>query len=1811
MCLKNLSQKKRNGRQFWKDTIFTQFFLLGFVIYIIYSSSNINPSPHSYDLTALPPLSDQKPWGIFNKGSEGNNDQTSISKRLYYCPNNHAGVNNLVNALVAKYPDIDAIGVADPSGVRDLYESNIYDTWASLQFTLSSNQESTGLLVPSPNDPSVVSYAILISPSIYSTQISTDNYTDNVYNKAQAEADIFWSSGYFTLQNFIATYLAKEYNTTVPSDYTIDTFVQRFPKSDVYDDQVDINIAAMRNLIWKWMGGTILSICLFLPMLSVLTEIVREKQFLMKDLLEISGLMNSSYWFAYLISMFTIGQITMWFTIGFLTATKVLTASRVGPYAALCSVFLLGAGSFGTAFGFVIPRSEYYGLPVLVTTCALTVCGAYLGVADNITSALKAFFCFLSPSIGLTMGVLSIETYLHNNGGDMDYNYVYDRRDYPSLNVIILAMACSAIFYYLITIGMPFDWIFNRENPAEIYANSKANEIKYPCDNEVEEAKLSGGMAEQEDNAVLKVKSLTCVYPDGTQAVTDMSFNVKDGEVLSFLGANGAGKSTVMKMLCGTLDPTAGDAVVNDYSITLQRVMARRNLGIAMQQDVIWDDVDVEDHLMLFGRLRGLHGTVLRAAVADMAESLGFPDKRKSLAGTLSGGQKRRLCVGLSMVGGNKVVYLDEPTAGLDPVSRRQLWELVQKNREGRAVLLTTHFMDEADILGDRIAIVKEGRLRALGTSRFLKQRFGIGYLLRMSLKEGANVDIIVKNLQRFISEANVSSSAGTELAVRLPREAVHIFPSMLEHLENNGLSLGVLSFGIETTTLEEVFMRIVNEDDEQLFLNHAESNRLLSATAEERERNRKELEERDEKRMPLSDEVISSLLIKGKNAHGNVSAAALLPAQVAIMLWKRYYQFVRSRGQWAMGLALPIILAILVGLLLSTMPTNLLRNDNDLVYATYSAFERTLVGANSNAAAASLMGTAFPGLDIDYVGNSYASVYNTIEQVADAAQGIPSVDGIFYDSLTNFTVIYNASYPINFAGAVQSMLNAAIANATNNMLTIDQSYASLPSNQVDLQLNNGFFVAMLVALIGGSFGAGMSIILSGERVSLVKHQQLASGASSIAYWVANFIFDFFVVFTNVVIFAVVLCIFNPSTYDNDGFGYVVGSGFFFAIASIFRFYSFSYFIADVRLAQSIYFYGTLAVVFVLIDTWFTVLFVTASGNINRGDVQVLAMVYAAIDPTFGWYTTILYQNNFLGILTQNEGDDFWSPNIAGGLLAMMILSAGAYALIFIFVTEQALTGLAKGMCADSSHNSNQTIKPMHVEDGTAEVNELYRIHAHIDVGYEKAKKNRHSLSTERGVAMEDPDVKEEKTKVFGIAESGVLSAKQSAIFICNLRKVYYARGSIPSKVAVQNINLSIPQGEIFGLLGANGAGKTTLLKMVSGLELPTSGFALINGHDVVTNTARAQRSMGLCPQFDTLIERLSVRENLLFFGQIKGLGANELIPVTEAFLRALNIKRYENKLVQQLSGGNRRKVSLAVALMGAPPTVYLDEPSTGLDPVACRLMWRLLSKISSAKSTAIVLTTHNMLECEAVCTRVCIMKLGQMVCLGDSQHLRSTHGTGFQLETSLKSADRNAQVKKFIEDNFDGAVLIEDHATMLNYEIPRESIAKLSKAFKLLQDNKDRLGIEDYVLSQSTLEQVFLKQIRVNQSDMVKLADQQEMDSRVPNFSDYFNAYLVWAVAGFFPGLHHFYLGNFWRGVKYFCTGNEVVAGWLLDLFDLHVLVQKSVQEFGHTRGLCTCCCCFTCSSCCGCCKCCCCCCPTSKNEANHSTRTSPRDIV
>jgi ABC-type multidrug transport system ATPase subunit len=706
------------------------------------------------------------------------------------------------------------------------------------------------------------------------------------------------------------------------------------------------------------------------------------------------------------------------------------------------------------------------------------------------------FLGFFAPPLTFTLGVFSTETYLyHHTNTEMDFTHTDLSKHLPNVDSCCGVLIVSALFYFFIAWGMPFDWIIPKEDLAEILGRMD-DAVVYPCD---------GEEIDDDPNALLKVHDVTHIYADGTQAVKGITFSVRSGEVLSYLGANGAGKSTTMGMLCGTLPITYGDASVNGYSITRNKVLARRNLGICMQSDVIWDDISVIDHLYLFGRLRGMSGQELKDDVDRMIESLGFPEKAYSAAGTLSGGQKRRLCVGISMVGGNSVVYLDEPTAGLDPVSRRHLWELVQKNRHGRAILLTTHFMDEADVLGDRIAIVKEGRLRALGTSRFLKKRFGMGYLLRCSM-ESNSADNSTRRLQdcitSHIANASFVSNAGTEFAMRLPKDAVSSFPQLLEVLDTRKSELFLSNYGIETTTLEEVFMRIVNEDTESLISNPNEANRLLGASGEERDEESRRQQEQDEKRYPLSAQTVTLLLTPGRQLGSSPSGSrggatggagkggsSVLSSQIIVLFWKRFYQFVRSKGQWSMGVLVPAAMIAISGIIMEAIPDKLIYGSPDVTDTSYDTLFTTPI-AGENEAVTEALAAASGVTDTTYIGSNYTGLYSYLEDQTTLGT-VVSGASVYYAAANNATVLYNASFPIWYPGLISGVLQNALDQATGSLLTINVISQPLAAQALQEQANLAICFFFVACLIAGSLGAGISIVISGERVGLVKHQQL------------------------------------------------------------------------------------------------------------------------------------------------------------------------------------------------------------------------------------------------------------------------------------------------------------------------------------------------------------------------------------------------------------------------------------------------------------------------------------------------------------------------------------------------------------------------------------------------------------------------------------------------------------------------------------------------------------------------------------------------
>ncbi|MCB0729696.1 MAG: ABC transporter ATP-binding protein [Ignavibacteriae bacterium] len=207
-------------------------------------------------------------------------------------------------------------------------------------------------------------------------------------------------------------------------------------------------------------------------------------------------------------------------------------------------------------------------------------------------------------------------------------------------------------------------------------------------------------------------------------AVNDISFKVKAGEIFGFLGANGAGKSTTIKMLCGLLSPTGGDALVGGYSIKNQSDLVKQNIGYMSQKFSLYNDLTVEENIRFFGGVYGLEGKGLNTRMQWILKTANLIGKENLLTASLPGGIKQRLALGTAVIHKPKIVFLDEPTSGVDPISRRSFWDLINElSEEGITVLVTTHYLEEAEYCGN-IILINAGKLIAEGNSKILKSKY-------------------------------------------------------------------------------------------------------------------------------------------------------------------------------------------------------------------------------------------------------------------------------------------------------------------------------------------------------------------------------------------------------------------------------------------------------------------------------------------------------------------------------------------------------------------------------------------------------------------------------------------------------------------------------------------------------------------------------------------------------------------------------------------------------------------------------------------------------------------------------------------------------------------------------------------------------------------------------------------------------------------------------------------------------------------------------------------------------------------------------
>ncbi|KAI9671179.1 MAG: hypothetical protein M1817_003686 [Caeruleum heppii] len=1092
-------------------------------------------------------------------------------------------------------------------------------------------------------------------------------------------------------------------------------------------------------------------------------------------------------------------------------------------------------------------------------------------------------------------------------------------------------------------------------------------------------------------------------------AVKGLTLDARRGQIFMLLGPNGSGKST-------TLDAVAGLSKVTSGSIDVD---GTGGLGIAPQKNVMWADLTVEEHVRIFYNLKRARGS--KDEVKYLVKACDLSRKTHAKSKTLSGGQKRKLQLALMFAGGSAVCCVDEVSSGLDPLSRRKIWDILLAERGDRTIIMTTHFLDEADYLSDEIAILSKGDLKAQGSSVELKNRMGDGYSIHVPTTNDRSPPPLIDGVNRMqslgLTTYNVSDSS----------QAVQL----LHFLEQRG----VHDYRVAGPTLEDLFLKLADvrsSPDGILDAPDPLHSSQASSVHSERQRGAETLPSTPNSKAGVD-------LVTGKHI-GPLQQMRVLYRKRLTIFKRNYLPFLAAITLALIGAGVsPLLLKFYSGISCELQDiSSYTYGPVSLNLGTAYDLRQVLIGPESRLDRQSLADFA----SLYFKDSRFGDISDLTLALATRLRTVEGYDEFLQYIAREFAEVAPGGYflgdgssPPTVAWAADIgllnpliMLNLLDSTLSNTDIIASYSVFDLPPRADLIGFAPLLFVSYF-ALIMACYPAFFALYPTLERLRKVRALQYSNGVRPLPLWLAHISFDAFFVLLISSVSAALLTTSGSAWYQLPLLWIVL---FLYGISSTLLSYIISTF-ARTTLAAWAICAGVQAFMF-------AAYFGAHLGVAVNVSTAALASTMNAIHFTLGLISPManLARALFIGL-------GLFGLTCGGNPPASIVMYGGP--ILYLVLQSFAFFGIL--LWFDSGFS----------------VLSLF-------------KRKTPVIDTEKSADIVSPEMAEELERV---------SSATSGLRISHLSK------SFGKHKAVDDVTFGVRPGEVFALLGPNGAGKSTTISLVRGDIRPSDsrGQIMVDEASVITDRATARAHLGVCPQFDAC-DRLTVEEQLKFYARVRGVSHPEH-NVNEV-IRAFGLETYRNRLAQKLSGGTQRKLSLAIALIGNPSVLLLDEPSSGLDAASKRVMWDTLSGI--AKSRSVVLTTHSMEEADALADRAGIMA-SRLLALGTCDALRRRWGDVYHVHLVTRSAPHTdareiSKLKSWLRQHLPGAVVenqtycgqvrltVPARSRVLDDAVPTESGPMgVGQLMALLERNKQTLGLAFYSIGQTTLDEVFVDIVR------------------------------------------------------------------------------------------------------------------------------------
>jgi len=1176
----------------------------------------------------------------------------------------------------------------------------------------------------------------------------------------------------------------------------------------------------------------------------------------------------------------------------------------------------------------------------------------------------------------------------------------------------------------------------------------------------------------------LKIENICKTFDDGKKALNGVSFNLYKNEIFALLGHNGAGKSTLINILTGLYPASGGSAIYNNQNIITVEGLDdfRKYLGICPQHDVLFDDLTVEEHLEMFCVFKSVPKKEIDAEIAKVLIDFDLENNRKTKACNLSGGQKRKLSICIALVGGSSVIFLDEPTSGMDITSRRNLWDILKRYAGGRIIILTTHYMEEASVLGNRIGILSEGNMKCIGSPLFLIERFGKNINLNITKEINAENDEIIDFIKNNTKNIDIEYEIFTEeILFKIPKDNKNfIGKNFFKILDENYKNLKIKNYSISMSTLEDVFINVSKLTKKKSKIKNGANEILID------EEEKKEQEKREENYKILYDD---------NNYNEKYSYFSKILRDTKVSIKKRLVQIYRDKKTFFLEILCPILLA-LIGCAVCSLDIlevnkvipfliNQITNDTQIIHyygnpSDASEINKIIYDYSSE----DISNIEFNTIDVPSSPSKMDLTINFMNKIFETEKNYNKMnyaDYIFYsidkssqkyEFISFVDLLSRQNAPIYTNYLAKNIIRYATNNKNLDIEVINEPLPYTHEERRNSKERNSSMLLVFISICFTLIPANFITIIIKEKENNSKHLQIISGISLMSYWVNNFIFELFKYYIIGGICILFLYLFG--FYED----YIYVLYLLYGPSMVAFTYIFSFIFKKEGLGQTMVILVNLLIgalggtaVFIMRNYEKLIKYAKPIANVFR-IIPSFCFCYgynSLLNRDFLYITDFIVESNstlswstaYMLIRNEFSDKDILKMKYIGADFVYLAVESVVYILFLVLFENSEAIFSCCFISSTKSHKNNkknkieQNINNNNIDNDNGNNNNNDIVNGSNDRDY---------ISCEISIPdnVNDTYVKNEIKKAKNPDDS-----KKYAIKIINLIKHFYG-GPFGFKIfnccfkttkAVRDISLCLEYGECFGFLGVNGAGKTTTFKCLSKEILPTSGKIYIDNKEINEDFDKVRSLIGYCPQFDAIFESLTVYENLEFYGLIKGAKKDKIELIVNALMDEMSLTIFKDKVSGTLSGGNKRKLSVAIAMICNPPIILLDEPSTGMDPEARRFMWGVIHRISiNKKKSTIIMTTHSMEEAETLCKRIGIMVDGQFKCLSTSDEIKEKYGYGYEINLQINNPNLSKLYEKYkIEE--------EDKSIEINSENMENILKKynLDKYAKQLQ--KESLG--------------------------------------------------------------------------------------------------------------------------------------------------------